>query len=473
MTRSVRHTKLAMVLASVIAAGFPCAALAGFEWSPPPASARDQAAGNTQAAPDAMTPVPGEPADGFQPMPAPLPEVQGQPLPGVAAPRAPVAVAPPPSPAPEAAPRINPFPLEAAPVAAPAPVPPPSGFTQAVGFGEQMPLALAMRQIVPPEYGFSFADGVNPGVKIDWEGGRPWNAVLGDAIAPYGLTAVVAGKAVSIRPADRPATGDAVALAPPPGPMTLTRPAPVAMPEEAMPPVAPAMPAPVSAPMMTAPMPESLPPAQEVPEARLDEGAPVSGRYNPRADRRLEEMMPPPVTQGLANAAPEQVAAMPEPAPMPPEDGAMAAAQPRGPEAAFPGEMPGNIPGEMPREVAPPAGLGDEMARDPRPLLKKSPAGPDRKYDPSAVRTWTAENGISLREALSEWSDEAGVQLHWASQYDYPLQSAVRLDGTYSQAVDMVLSGLADAQPRPLGRLHPNMPEGPAILVIETRHIIE
>ena len=89
------------------------------------------------------------------------------------------------------------------------------------------------------------------------------------------------------------------------------------------------------------------------------------------------------------------------------------------------------------------------------------------------VRTWRAVRGDSLKTVLTDWSMDAGVELYWSSEFDYPLDSSVRLKGTFEEAVQNILTGLRDARPRPVGRLHPNEPEGPAVLVIETQQIVE
>ena len=84
-----------------------------------------------------------------------------------------------------------------------------------------------------------------------------------------------------------------------------------------------------------------------------------------------------------------------------------------------------------------------------------------------------SNGGDSLRTILSDWSQDAGVELYWDSQFDYPLDSSVRIKGTYEQAVKNLLTGLRDAQPRPIARLHPNLPAGPAVLVVQTQQIIQ
>ena len=54
-----------------------------------------------------------------------------------------------------------------------------------------MPMALALRQIVPPHYAFSFGEGVNPGYRVSWTGDKPWNQIVHDMIKPLDLTVYV------------------------------------------------------------------------------------------------------------------------------------------------------------------------------------------------------------------------------------------------------------------------------------------
>ncbi len=64
------------------------------------------------------------------------------------------------------------------------------------GFGKDMPLALALRQIVPAKYAFSFGSGVNPGARVSWQGGKPWNEVLADATSKIGVKSAIKGKKI-------------------------------------------------------------------------------------------------------------------------------------------------------------------------------------------------------------------------------------------------------------------------------------
>lgn len=80
-----------------------------------------------------------------------------------------------------------------------APAAPMRQFANAVGFGQDLPLALALSQVIPSEFTPSFAKDVDPGAMVSWEGGMPWNEVLEEMLAPLGMTAVIQGDQVIIQ----------------------------------------------------------------------------------------------------------------------------------------------------------------------------------------------------------------------------------------------------------------------------------
>jgi hypothetical protein len=103
---------------------------------------------------------------------------------------------------------INPFPTAKTDVTlstkgAPMPVAAPAAssavYGTVVGFGSDLPLPLALNQVVPAGYAYSFGEGVNPGVRVSWDGGQPWNVVLNAMLAPQNLEAVISGNAVMIK----------------------------------------------------------------------------------------------------------------------------------------------------------------------------------------------------------------------------------------------------------------------------------
>ena len=66
------------------------------------------------------------------------------------------------------------------------------------GFGRQVPLAFAVRQIVPAGVRTAFGPGVDQAALVDWSGGGPWTGVLRTAVHPLGLRITVGWMAVSI-----------------------------------------------------------------------------------------------------------------------------------------------------------------------------------------------------------------------------------------------------------------------------------
>lgn len=66
------------------------------------------------------------------------------------------------------------------------------------GFASHVPLAVALRQILPPGYGFSVDQDVDLGVLVSFQGGRPWRDTLQSALEPAGLIMREQGEMVSI-----------------------------------------------------------------------------------------------------------------------------------------------------------------------------------------------------------------------------------------------------------------------------------
>lgn len=72
-------------------------------------------------------------------------------------------------------------------------------FAVAEGFGKQVPLAFATRQIVPFNVDVAFEGNVDTQARVNWQGGRPWNEALRQAIAPLGLKLTASEKKATIR----------------------------------------------------------------------------------------------------------------------------------------------------------------------------------------------------------------------------------------------------------------------------------
>jgi len=246
-----------------------------------------------------------------------------------------------------------------------APTPSMNGYDMAVGFGKNLPLVTALRQVVPNDYAYVLNDDVPMGKTVSWDGGRPWNVVLNEMIEPLGLKSNIDGSRVLIERAVRPMTRTAMA------------------PTYETPVMNDAMPEPMDMPMQVEPMP--TPPSAPAPVVNMSVSAPQS------------------VAQFSAPVAP------------------------------------------IPSRIVPQVTRG----------------------------TWSANRGDSLRSVLQEWSGQAGAELFWSSDFDYPLAGAVNISGTFEEATENLLKGFEQARPKPIARLHPNLPHGPAVLVVETRQTLD
>lgn len=418
-------------------------AQAGFEWMPP---APPALAENAPAMPAMPAIAVEELVTDPEMADAPGPRRQKPQLQPDAAMSAPVSV-----------PAVNPVAVD--PASVPAAV---DSYPEIVGFGTDMPLALALRQIVPAQYAFSFDSAVDPGARIDWNGGKPWNVVLQDALAPHGLGAQISAAAVRIVPG---VVDSAPAL-----------------------PAADPVPVSIDSVVDAAPVPL-------VAEQPAPEPAPVREIYIRRDTGAQEVIDRTPDHNAAINAPVSLLDAQPaagSPALPPPQraenqDRSLWARLGMTPDktarpgtVSHPPEMPAPLlTGPMPPPAddlhvqphAQPVSLIDRDRSESKTSLLES--APRRGVmDPYDVRFWQAEKGDSLKNVLATWSDSAGVALYWVAPEDYTLPEAVRLHGNYTDAVTRVLSSYSDAtDARPQGRLHPNLPTGPSVLIIEpSRH---
>lgn len=70
-----------------------------------------------------------------------------------------------------------------------------------VGFGKDIPLGLALHQIVPSHYGYSFGPGAaeKMGQRVSWDGkGRSWDVVAKEMVEPLGLKLTIGVDAVTL-----------------------------------------------------------------------------------------------------------------------------------------------------------------------------------------------------------------------------------------------------------------------------------
>lgn len=394
----------------------PGEAQAGFEWNPPPAARHE----NTGPAVSAV----------------PVPEVSITPAPSASG-------------AGDVHIDMQPFtaPVTAEPLAAeeaPAPQTEDRAYAMAEGFGRDIPLALVMQQVVPAGYAYSFDPGINPGMRVSWDGGKPWNRVLADAVKPFHLDVVVSDMTVWLRPA----TETAIAAAEPVADTPVAEAKTVEPYVSRMREIENIGYEKIEMSGSDAPQKLVTDPAQLAAIGRNDAG------YRPSYPRRMPlpasvAAAPPPPD---ASAAPQLIS--------PPH---MAAPQDNNPFAETAAPV-------APVKVPQPQMLSYEHKA--APMEEIIPAAPHGEapavLDPFEIRFWQAEKEASLKDTLSQWTAMSGVKMYWGAGSDYRLPKAVRLHGTFPDAVTAILSAYGDGADRPLGRLHPNLPDGPSVLIIQS-----
>ncbi len=86
---------------------------------------------------------------------------------------------------------------------------------------------------------------------------------------------------------------------------------------------------------------------------------------------------------------------------------------------------------------------------------------------PDTQVLWRAQAGSTLRETLTQWAKTHNAYLEWQSAYDYPITNAFSFDGSFDRAVDALLTLYQTDKNPPKGKLYPNQPNGPVVLVVQ------
>jgi hypothetical protein len=74
----------------------------------------------------------------------------------------------------------------------------PPRYSIAHGFGSEIPLSFAVKQMVPPMFRVIYRNSVDQNLAVDWSGGRPWTQALGTALRQHGLHMMLVGRTVTI-----------------------------------------------------------------------------------------------------------------------------------------------------------------------------------------------------------------------------------------------------------------------------------
>lgn len=262
------------------------------------------------------------------------------------------------------------------------------GVSQIVdGFGKQVPLLVAVRQIVPVDYEFYFNKDVEVNSFVSWQGGRSWQRVLSDALAPIDLTFTLANSDV-VAIYQRGTESDLVTN-------------------------------------------DAYQMARNKVLSNSDSDVRVADTFTEKKDT---------LSQDAKNVS-EVVAKLPQ------------------------GEDVDH--------------LGEEKIKAEQEAMKKQdpakinlPTVAFQKPKKPENKVWFGGKGETLRSVLMAWAQKADIDLYWDCEFDYPLQATFVAEGPFETAVQKILEGFDQAQPRPLGRLHRNGQDDHSVLVVEANGLI-
>lgn len=82
----------------------------------------------------------------------------------------------------------------------------------------------------------------------------------------------------------------------------------------------------------------------------------------------------------------------------------------------------------------------------------------------SETRDWLAEEGQSLKQLLTQWSDESGWRLIWKTNRNYTLNAGAMFRGNFADVASALVRAFARARPAPVATFY----KGNRVLVIET-----
>ena len=311
------------------------------------------------------------------------------------------------------------------------------------GFGNDVPLAMAVRQIAPPGSTVVYGNGINRNVRVNWQGGADWQSVLRSMNAHGKHLAVdVSGSTVTISDADAAYAGPVPYASMSPAPAAVQRPAPYA----AQPystsqrglvvipyhqPEAPApMPEPVAAAPAPAPAPAPLPAPVPAPApAPVQEAAKPA--LAPAADAPKAEMAAKDTETAKVDLPSASADAPVRPMTARERRAAAAAARAEQRQAAIAARADAHVnpaAGSLPVHVTQPVVSADG-------------------------HMWHARQGSTLDQVLGDWADKAGWTLVFSSPMIYELQASADFEGDFLEAAGSLVRSVR-AAPQPVATFY-------------------
>ena len=339
------------------------------------------------------------------------------------------------------------------------------------GFGSDIPLAMALRQVVPPSYSFAFGDAVNAGAKVSWSGGKPWNQVMQDMVSPLDVSANITGKTISLTKTQGAWTSSATSY-----PAVITHnsgspdigdaysPPPARINPSAIPPMTPTATAEATNdPLLPMPVQDDIAFAQPSPRDTTSANSLASDTamtatvstsmdameydFNNRPSRRTRMIDRIQQQTDAQNIEMRMNASSPFTnfTDKPPAPSAMQTGRPYSIEPYVP---PSYTMPERNAAVSNDAYTGNKVSN-------------------IEAKTWEASRGDSLKQTFLNWSRQEGINMVWNSDRDYTLTANVFINDTFKNAVRTVYdNALQNAEKPPLKFLDDPMSAKPTTFVV-------
>ena len=95
---------------------------------------------------------------------------------------------------------------------------------------------------------------------------------------------------------------------------------------------------------------------------------------------------------------------------------------------------------------------------------EQQPAEETKSEEEDQNKDWLAEEGQSLKELLTQWSEESSWRLIWKTNRNYTLNAGAMFRGNFADVSSALVRAFARARPAPVATFY----KGNRVLVIET-----
>ncbi len=108
----------------------------------------------------------------------------------------------------------------------------------------------------------------------------------------------------------------------------------------------------------------------------------------------------------------------------------------------------------------------------PRTTQLSTPPQTMRRNTTQNNANWQVNQGENLRVALEEWSERAGVELHWQANQSFSVRQNIASDGSYEEALRSILTQFTNDSVRPLAQLNNDPTTGRRILIVQSSRVL-